>query len=41
MFLTTVALKISEGGRSFRYASAGHNPFMLYRSTQDEFMKGL
>ncbi len=38
MFLTTVTLKIAADGRSFSFASAGHNPFFLYRPSEDRFI---
>jgi sigma-B regulation protein RsbU (phosphoserine phosphatase) len=37
MFLTTVTLKIAADGRSFSFSSAGHNPFLLYRASEDQF----
>ena len=37
MFLTCAALEIDRDGASFRFASAGHNPVLLYRAADGRF----
>ncbi len=38
MFVTAALVRLSKDGRRFLFASAGHNPVLLYRPAEDEFL---
>lgn len=39
LFVTSLLLRIEDGGRRLRYVMAGHEPPLLYRASEDRFVE--